>query len=80
MNLYTSNRWGVPILRREPTDKVKNNMRIGRGVRNWGEYNLVFVDEPVLFSELSDLSFPMVRKCVIGFISADDRKKEEERS
>lgn len=55
-------------------------MRIGRGVRNWGEYNLVFVDEPVLFSELSDLSFPMVRKCVIGFISADDRKKEEERS
>lgn len=34
MNLYTSNRWDVPILRREPTDKVKNNMRIGRGVRN----------------------------------------------
>lgn len=76
MNLYTSNRWDVPILRREPTDKVKNNMRIGRCVRNWGGYNLVFVDEPVLFSELSDLSFPIVRKCVIGFISADDRKKK----
>lgn len=77
MNLYTSNRWDVPILRREPTDKVKNNMRIGRCVRNWGEYNLVFVDEPVLFSELSDLSFPIVKKCVIGFISADDRKKKK---
>lgn len=72
-----SNRWDVPFLRREPADKVKNNMRIGRGVRNWGEYDLVFIDEPLLLSELIDPSFPIVRKCVIGFISADDRKKKK---